>query len=157
MPPLSAISLVILHKFSTMAHAFLLYEQSHKQDLKFTQLELGANHFLHVQHCTECPLHSPICNNQACCRKLNIATWSYDIRQAVRAENYKQRGTLDICLHLAETLMTNFLPLYFISDSSYPNGNLYPFNPAHFLSQRCNSRLHNFYKGQHRDLKRGRN
>lgn len=30
--------------------------------------------------------------------------------------------------------MTNFLPLYFLNDSSRPNGNLYSFNPAHFLS-----------------------
>lgn len=80
---------------------------------------------------------SPICNNKACCGKLNIATWSYDIRQAVRTENHKQSGTLDMSFNLAETLLTNFLPLYFINDSSQPNGILYPFNPAHFLSQRC--------------------
>lgn len=62
----------------------------------------------------------------------------------------KQSGILDMSFNLAETLLTNFLPLYFINDSSQPNGILYPFNPAHFLSQRSKG-LHRFYRGKLRD------
>lgn len=125
-------------KVNTFYHCtcILLHEESHKKDLKFTHLELEQIAACIFLHCTECPLHSPIYNNKACSRKLNIATWSYDIRQAIQAGNHKQRGPLDISFNLAGTVMTNFLPLYFINESSQPNGNIYPFNAALFKRYR---------------------
>ncbi len=50
--------------------------------------------------------------------------------------------------------MTNLLLLYFINDSSQPNGNLHPLNPAHILSQRCRGYITLFHKEQLRDWKR---
>lgn len=36
-------------------------------------------------------LKSPIYDNKACCRRLNIATWSYDIRQAFGRDDCKAK------------------------------------------------------------------
>lgn len=52
----------------------------------------GTNRCLHFLHCSECPLHSPIYYNKARCRKLNIATRSHDVTQAVQAENRRRKG-----------------------------------------------------------------
>lgn len=86
----SGIGLIIRKQILHCCTQVLLCDESHKQDSKIHPARTGTNLCLHFLHCTECPLHSPIYNNQVCCRKLNIVTWSYDIKQAVWAENHKQ-------------------------------------------------------------------
>ena len=58
---------------------------------KIHSARTGTNRCLHFLHCSKRPLHSPIYYNKARCRKLNIATRSHDVTQAVQAENRRRK------------------------------------------------------------------